>query len=57
MKDEILSVFRDILLVCAEQDLLGETHFALGGIKLSSNAGKESSGTFDDLPEASPQMF
>jgi transposase len=49
MKDEIVSIFRDVLLVCAEQDLLGGTHFALDGLKLPSNAAKEWSGTFDDL--------
>jgi transposase len=49
MKDEIIAIFRAILLVCAEQDLLGGTHFALDGVKLPSNAAKEWSGTFDDL--------
>jgi len=41
MKDEIISVFRDILLVCEEQGVLGGTHFALDGLKLSSHAAKE----------------
>ena len=49
LKEEIASLFRDILLVCAEQGLLGGTHFALDGVKLSSNAAKEWSGTFADL--------
>jgi transposase len=49
VKDEILSLFRAILLVCEEQGLLGGTHFALDGLKLSSNAAKEWSGTFADL--------
>lgn len=49
LKEEIASLFRDILLVCAEQDLLGGTHFALDGVKLPSNAAKEWSGTFADL--------
>jgi transposase len=49
MKDEIQSIFSDILLICAEQDLLGGTHFSLDGLKLSSNASKEWSGTFADL--------
>jgi transposase len=49
MKDEIIAIFRDILLVCMEQELLGGTHFALDGLKLPSNAAKEWSGTFDDL--------
>lgn len=49
LKAEIAALFRDILLVCAEQDLLGGTHFALDGVKLPSNAAKEWSGTFADL--------
>ncbi len=34
MKDQILPLFRDILLVCEQEDLLGGTFFALDGIKL-----------------------
>jgi transposase len=49
LKGEIASLFRDILLVCAEQELLGGTHFALDGVKLPSNAAKEWSGTFAEL--------
>ena len=44
LKDEILPLYRDILLVCEEEDLLGGTFFALDGCKLSSNASKECSG-------------
>jgi transposase len=49
LKEEIASLFRDILLICAEQDLLGGSHFALDGVKLPSNAAKEWSGTFAEL--------
>jgi len=49
MKDEILSIFREVLLVCEEEDLLGGTFFALDGCKLPSNASKEWSGTIGDL--------
>jgi transposase len=49
LKEASASLFRAILLVCAEQDLLGGTHFALDGVKLPSNAAKEWSGTFADL--------
>ena len=49
MKDEILPLFRDILLVCEEEELLGGTFFALDGLKLPSNASKEWSGTLSDL--------
>jgi transposase len=56
MKDEIVSIFRDILLVCVEQDLLGGTHFVLDGLKLPSNAAKEWSGTFDDLKQKKEKL-
>ena len=49
MKDEIRTVFRDVLLVCEEEGLLGGTFFALDGCKLASNASKEWSGTIGDL--------
>ena len=49
MKDEILPLFRDVLLVCEEMNLLGGTMFALEGCKLPSNASKEWSGTIAEL--------
>ena len=49
MKNEILPLFRDVLLVCEEMNLLGGTMFALDGCKLPSNASKEWSGTFPEL--------
>jgi transposase len=49
MKGEILPMFRDVLLVCEEEGLLGGTFFALDGCKLPSNASKEWSGTVSDL--------
>jgi transposase len=49
MQREIESIFSNILLVCAELDLLGGTHFSLDGVKLPSNASKECSGTFKEL--------
>ena len=49
MKDEILPLFRDVLLVCEEMNLLGGTMFALDGCKLPSNASKEWSGTIAEL--------
>jgi transposase len=56
MKDEIIAIFRDILLVCMGQELLGGTHFALDGLKLPSNAAKEWSGTFDDLKQKKEKL-
>ena len=49
MKDEILPLFADILLVCEEEKLLGGTFFALDGCKLSSNASKRWSGKISDI--------
>jgi len=49
MQDEILPLFRDVLLVCDEMRLLGGTFFALDGCKLPSNASKEWSGTISEL--------
>ena len=46
---EIESLFTKVLLICEEEGLLGGTHFSLDGLKLSSNAAKEWSGTFTDL--------
>jgi uncharacterized protein (DUF3084 family) len=56
MQEEIVSLFRDVLLVCEEQGLLGGTHFALDDLKLSSNAAKEWSGTFDDLRQKKEKL-
>jgi transposase len=49
MQKEIQSLFTNILLVCEELHLLGGTHFSLDGVKLSSSASKEWSGTFKEL--------
>ncbi|MBU3948813.1 MAG: IS1182 family transposase [Proteobacteria bacterium] len=46
---EINLFFTKVLLICEEEELLGGTHFSLDGLKLSSNAAKEWSGTFSDL--------
>jgi transposase len=49
MKDEVLPLFRDILLVCEEEGLLGGTFFALDGCRISSNASKDSSGKISEF--------
>lgn len=49
MHDEILPLFRDVLLVCDETGLLGGAFFALDGCKLPSNASTECSGTISEL--------
>ena len=49
LDNEIEPLFAKVLLICEEEGLLGGTHFSLDGLKLSSNAAKEWSGTFADL--------
>jgi transposase len=49
MQDQILPLFRDVLLICEEQKLLGGTFFALDGCQLPSNASKEWSGRISEL--------
>src|SRR5210317_494711 len=49
MKDQIKPLFRDILLVCDQEGLLGGSFFAIDGCKMSSNASKEWSGKIKDL--------
>lgn len=46
---EISSLFRDILLICAEENLIGKHMFAIDGCKLSSDCSKEWSGTRSDF--------
>ena len=49
MKGEILPLFRDVLLVCEEEGLLGGSFFALDGCRMRSHASKEWSGTIHEL--------
>ena len=49
LDNEIEPLFTKVLLICEEEGLLGGTHFSLDGLKLSSNAAKDWSGTFFDL--------
>ncbi|MBN1893411.1 IS1182 family transposase [bacterium] len=49
MGQEVEALFTQVLMICDEDGLLGGTHFSLDGLKLSSNAAKEWSGTFKDL--------
>ena len=53
MKYEILSLFRDVLLVCEEENLLDGTLFALDGCKLPSNASTRMSGTISEIGKKS----
>jgi len=53
---EIVSVFRDVLLVCDELKLIGREMFAVDGVKLPSNASKEWSGTRVDFEKKIQKM-
>ena len=45
MKDQITSIFRDVIEICHEEGLIGKKMFAIDGCKISSNCSKEWSGT------------
>ena len=45
----VAGVFRDVLMVCDAQGLIGREMFAIDGVKLPSNASKEWSGTRADF--------
>ncbi len=49
LREEILSIFCKVLLICSELELIGGELFAVDGCKISSNASKEWSGTFQEL--------
>jgi transposase len=53
---EIVSVFRDVLLVCDEAGLIGRELFAIDGVKLPSNASKSWSGTRADFGKKVAKM-
>lgn len=49
MEGEIVQLFRNVLMVCSAQGLIGGEMFAIDGCKLPSNASKEWSGTKVEL--------
>ena len=53
---EVEAVFRDVLLVCNAQGLIGKNMFAIDGCKLPSNASKEWSGTRADFERKAAKM-
>lgn len=54
--DEIIKLFRDVLLICDEMGLIGREMFAVDGCKLPSNASKEWSGTKEELRNKQAKM-
>jgi transposase len=53
---EIITIFRNVLLVCDEAGLIGKEMFAIDGVKLPSNASKEWSGTKADLQKKAEKI-
>ncbi len=49
MSTEISDLFKDVLLICDELNLIGKNMFAIDGCKLPTNASKEWSGTRKDF--------
>jgi len=49
MKDKIEPLFTQVLMICDKEGLIGRNMFAIDGCKISSNASKEWSGTFEEL--------
>lgn len=49
-------VFRQVLLICDAQGLIGREMFAIDGVKLPSNASKERSGTRADFAHQAHKM-
>jgi transposase len=56
MKDEIVPLFGDVLLVCEEMNLLGGTLFALDGLRLPGNASERWTGTHAQLRKKKEAM-
>ena len=56
LSDEITPLFRNVLLVCEEMQLLGGTEFALDGLRLPSNASKRWSGKISNLQKKKQRL-
>lgn len=54
--EAISQLFLQVLLICDSQGLIGKEMFAVDGCKISSNASKEWSGTFEDLAHKQQKM-
>ena len=54
--DQIKPLFKEILLICDRQGLIGREMFAIDGVKLPSNASKSKSGTRADFERQAAKM-
>jgi transposase len=55
-REQIIELFRDVLLICDKMGLIGREMFAVDGCKLASNASKEWSGTKGELENKRQKM-
>ena len=53
---EIAPLFKEVLLICDRQGLIGREMFAIDGVKLPSNASKARSGTRADFQRQAAKM-
>lgn len=56
MTEEIAPLFRNVLMLCAQEGLIGKQMFAIDGCKISSNCAKEWSGTREDFERRSVKI-
>jgi transposase len=54
--EQIIGLFRDVLLICNKLGLIGKEMFAVDGCKLGSNASKEWSGSKGELKKKQQKM-
>jgi transposase len=55
-REQIIELFRDVLLICNQLGLIGKEMFAVDGCKLGSNASKEWSGSKGELNKKQQKM-
>ena len=56
LKEEMIGLFLEVLMICDEMNLIGKEMFAVDGCKLPSNASKEWSGTKGELKKKKEKM-
>ena len=56
MEEEIAPLFRNVLMICAQEGLIGRQMFAIDGCKISSNCAKEWSGTRADFEKKKEKL-
>jgi len=56
LEEEITPLFRNVILICSREGLIGGQMFAIDGCKISSNCSKEWSGTRADLKKKAEKL-